>query len=133
MISSIRNELTIISEHRKEFTPVSELKQVKILLNTLESRLLNFCQLLHKLDSRRNILGTILQTLFGIATVSHWHTLNETLDELHTKNADTAHSLGKQVTYVQNLDRNVRVNSNAILNLSMIIKNELTPSHDNIL
>jgi hypothetical protein len=85
--------------------------------------------MLPKLDSRRSILsigGKFLQTLFGVATVSDLRTLHETLDELKFKNADIAHSLKNQVTYVQNLDHHVRVNLDAILNLSTIMKNEMT-------
>jgi len=72
VISSIRSDLMVESKEHKEFTPMSELKQIEVLLNILESRLLNFQQMLLKLDNRRGILnfgGTILQTLFGIATV----------------------------------------------------------------
>ena len=48
-----------------------------------------------------NFGGTILQTLFGIATVSDLDMLQETLDELKSKNVDIAHSLANQVTYVK--------------------------------
>jgi len=81
VISSIRSDLMVVSKQQKEFTPMSELKQIEILLNILESRLLNFQQMLPKLDNRRGILnfgGTILQTLFGIATVSDLHVARNT-------------------------------------------------------
>jgi hypothetical protein len=84
-----------------------------------------------KMDSRRNIFGTVLQTLFGIATVSDLRTWHETVDDLQARNSDMAHSLQSQVTYVQALDRNVRVNTDAISNLSMIMKDALSQSHDN--
>ena len=90
--------------------------------------------MLPKLDNRRGILnfgGTILQTLFGIATVSDLHMLHETLDELKSKDVDIAHSLANQVTYVKSLDHTVRVNADAILNLSTLLKNEIIQSHDN--
>ena len=92
VIFFIRSELMIVSKQQKEFTPISVLKQIEMLLKILESRLLNFQQMLPKLDSRRGILnfgGTILQTLFGIATVSDM--LHETLDELKSKDVDIAH------------------------------------------
>jgi hypothetical protein len=57
-----------------------------------------------KLDSWRGILnfgGTILQTLFGIATVADLHMLHDTLDELKSKDVDIAHSLANQVTYAK--------------------------------
>ena len=134
VISSIRSDLMVVSKQQKEFTPISELKQIEILLNILESRLLNFQQLLPKLDSRRGILnfgGTILQKLFGIATVSDPHMLHEKLDELKSKDVDIEHSLANQVTYVKSLDHKVRVNADAILSLSTILKNKMIQSHDN--
>jgi len=123
----------VVSKQQKEFTSISELKQIENLMNILESRLLNFQQMLLKLDSRRGILnfgGTILQTLFGIATVSELHMLHETLDELKSKDVDIAHSLANQVTYVKSLDHTVRVNADVILNLSTILKNEMIQSYD---
>jgi len=48
--------------------------------------------MLPKLDSRRGILnfgGTILQTLFGIATVSDLHILHETIEK-KSKDIDIA-------------------------------------------
>ena len=134
VISSIRSDLMVVSKQQKELTPMSELKQIEILLNILESRLFNVQQMLPKLDNRRGILnfgGTILQSLFGIATVSDPHMLHETLDELKSKDVDIAHSLVNQVTYVKSLDHTVRVNTDAILNLSTILKNEMIQSHDN--
>ena len=123
----------VVSKQQKEFTSISELKQIENLMNILESRLLNFQQMLLKLDSRRGILnfgGTILQTLFGIATVSELHMLHETLDELKSKDVDIAHSLANQLTYVKSLDHTVRVNADVILNLSTILKNEMIQSYD---
>jgi hypothetical protein len=76
VISSIRSNLMVVSKQKKEFNRISELKQIKLFLNILESRLLNFQHMLPKLYSRRGILnfgGTILQSLFGIATVTDLH------------------------------------------------------------
>jgi len=90
--------------------------------------------MLPKLDNRRGIMNfgdTILQTLFGIVTVSDLHTLHETLNELKSKDVDFAHSLVNQVTYVKGLDHIVSVNTDATLNFSTILKNEMIQSHDN--
>jgi len=90
--------------------------------------------MLLKLDNRRGILnfgGTILQSLFAIATVSDLNMLHETLDELKYKDVDIAHSLVNQVTYVKCSDHTVRVNTDAIFNLSTILKNKMIQSHDN--
>ena len=42
-----------------------------------------------------------------------------------------SYSLANEVTYVKILDHTVRVNADAILNLSTILKNEMIQSHDN--
>jgi hypothetical protein len=84
------------------------------------------------LYSRRGILnfgGTILQSLFGIATVTDLHMWHDTLDELKSEDVDIAHSLTNQVTYVKRLEHTVRVNYDAILNLFTILKNEMIQSH----
>jgi hypothetical protein len=133
VILSIRSDLMVVSKQQKEFTPICDLKQIEMSLNVLESRLLYFQHMLPKLDSGRGILNfgcTILQTLFGIATVADLHMLHDTLDELKSKDIDIAHSLANQVTYVKRLDHTVRVYSDAILNLSTILKNEMIQSHD---
>jgi len=104
VISSVTSDLMVLSKQQKEFTPISELKQIEILLDILESKLLNFQHILPKLDSRRDILnfgGTILQTLFGIATVCDLYMLHETLDKLKSKDIHIAHSLANQATYVK--------------------------------
>jgi hypothetical protein len=54
-IATVRSDLAVINNRRKEFTPVAELKQVEVSLNTLESRLSNFQQLLPRPDRRRGI------------------------------------------------------------------------------
>jgi len=71
-IATVRNDLASVDKQRKEFTPVPELKQIGDLLNTLESRLAIFQQLLPRLDRRRGLLnlgGTVLKTLFGTVTL----------------------------------------------------------------
>ena len=90
-IATVRNDLTSVDKQRKEFTPVAELKQVGILLNTLELRLSNFQQFLPRLDRRRGLLnlgGTVLKTLFGTATLSDLDQLHGTIVEQKSKEAD---------------------------------------------
>jgi len=103
------------------------------LLNTLESRLANFQQLLPRLDQRRGLLnldGTVLKTLFGTATLSDLNQLHGTIVELKSKEADIVHSLASQLTYVKGLGQNTRVNADAIANMSTIVKQELVQAHD---
>jgi hypothetical protein len=49
VISSIRSDFMVVSKQQKEFTPSSELKQIEILMNIFESRLLNFQQIVPKI------------------------------------------------------------------------------------
>jgi hypothetical protein len=65
--------------------------------------------------------------------MSDLHALHETLNELEIKNKDITHSLENQVTFVRKLDRNIRLNSDAILNLSSILRQEMIQSHDTAL
>ena len=57
VISTIHEDLLAVGRQRKEFTSVSELRQIEILLNDLESRLYSFKQVLPKLDKRRGLIN----------------------------------------------------------------------------
>ena len=80
-----------------------------------------------------NLGGTILKTLFGTATVTDIHLLHETIDKLKSNNADISHSLTDQITYeyIKKLDTANKMNSNAIANLSEIVKNVVIQFRDN--
>jgi len=89
-----RKDLRLACGQRKEFTALSELKQVQDLRNTLESRVWNLYQVLPRLDSRRGLLdlgGNILRSLFSVATIANLHQLHLTHDELKLKDADIVH------------------------------------------
>ena len=67
IISTVKSDFLLIEQRKQVFTPVAELKQIELLLNTLDSRLDEFHQVLRRLDARRgliNIGGKILKTLF---------------------------------------------------------------------
>jgi hypothetical protein len=49
---------------------------------------------------------------------------------MKSKEVDIPHSLANQEMYFKRLDHTVRVNFEAILNLSTILKNEIIQSHD---
>ena len=46
IISTIKGDLLLVVNQRKEFTPISELKLIDSLLNTLEQKLYDFYQIL---------------------------------------------------------------------------------------
>jgi len=52
------------------------------------------------------------------------------LDELKLKDADIVYSLPYQVTCMRNVDHTARVNTNAISNLSSIVRDFVIGSHD---
>ena len=125
IISTLKGDLLLVESQKKEFTPVSELHQVELLLDTLEFKLSDFYRILPKLDSRRGLINlgsTILKTLFVTATVTDINSLHEAIDKLKSNNADISHSLTDQITYIKKLDAANKINSNAIANLSDIVK-----------
>lgn len=82
MISTIKGDLPLVEGQRSEFTSISELKQTEALLNTLESRLRHFQQILPMLGRRRGLMSfgyTVLKTLFFTSTVANFHQFHETL------------------------------------------------------
>ena len=128
-ISEIRTDMMIIEQQKQEFTPVSELKHVESLLETLDARLSDFQQVLPRLDPRRGLLdlgGLVLKQMFETATVSDIH---EVLDELR-QNSGIVHSVSDQLSYVKNLGK---INAEAIANLSNVVKEQMIQSHDQLL
>jgi len=51
-----------------------------------------------------DLVGNVLRSLFGVATIADLHELNLTLDEMKLKYADIVYSLTNQVTYIRNVD-----------------------------
>jgi hypothetical protein len=122
-----------VEKQKRGFTSISELRQIETLLNTLESKLYIFLQVLPRLDKRRGLMnfgGTILKTLFGTATVTDIYQPYETLDRLQTRNSDIVLSLSNQLTCVKKLDNLTKINVEALTNLSSIVKDSIVQSHD---
>jgi hypothetical protein len=95
-------------------------------VDTLEARLQEFLQLLPRLDKRRGLVdlgGSILKSLFGTATIAD-HSLHGTLNELEAREAVISHSLNSQISYVKGIALGSRTNSDAIANLSNVVKTE---------
>jgi len=122
--------MMITEQQKQEFTPVSKLKLVDSLLQSLDARLSNFQQVLSRLDPRRGLLdlgGLVLKQIFGTATVSYIHGV---LDELRQRNSDIVLSVSNQLSYVKDLGK---VNAEAIANLSNVVKEQMIQSHDQLL
>ena len=132
-ISAIRFDVQMIEEHKKEFAPVSELKQIDTLLDTLELKLHYFQQILPRRYLRRGLInlgGEVLKAIFGMATDFDIHLLHNTLNELQYSTFDISHSVSNQVTNVKKLDTATKVNANAVANLSSIVKDIVIQSYE---
>jgi len=132
VLSSLKSDWDIVSRHQEDSTTLSELRQVETLLDSLESKLGQFKQLFPKGEPKRSLLNlgiTVLRTLFGTATMTDLHRLHEAMGELQDRNAEVAHSLSKQVTYIRNLNTVTNLNTEALVNLSSIVKDNVVQSH----
>ena len=68
--------------------------------------------------------------MFGTATSSDIHLLHDALNKLQIQNSGVTHSFSNQFTYVKKLDTTVKIYTDAIANLSNIIKVNMIQSHD---
>ena len=60
------------------------------------------------------------------------HKLHDVFTELKSRNSDIVHSLANQLMYVKKLDSLSAVKTDAIANLSSIVKENLMNSHDQL-
>ena len=77
-----------------------------------------------------NLGGSVLKSLFGVSTVADAHKLHESLNDLQASYLDVAHSLSEQLTYIKKLDFSIDLNTDAITNLSSIIKDVVIQSQE---
>ena len=84
-LSTIKADLLLIESQKQEFTPISELKQIETLLNTLELRLHNFQRVLNRRRGVLNFGGTILKSVFCTGSILDINSLHETLNGLQSQ------------------------------------------------
>ena len=102
-IAIVRSDFMLMHEQSKEYTSIAELKQIEVLLNSLESKLHYFYQLLPRPDIRRGMINMgewVLKALFGTATSGDILHLHQALDKLQGEEADVVHSLENQMSYI---------------------------------
>jgi hypothetical protein len=124
-ITTLHEDLIRVKESAKQTTSIGELRQVDLALSSFEGKLAHLRRYLPKSDRRRgwiNAGGSVLKTIFGVATIWDLGELHTTVDELHRKQDDIVHSLNHQVTYIKQLDGTVRFHNQAITNLSTTLK-----------
>ena len=88
IISTIRQDLLLVEQNKKESTSISEIRHFELLLKLLEIKLHDFHQILPRVDRRRglvNFSGSVLNTLFGTAAIANIHLIHDTLNDLHFK------------------------------------------------
>jgi len=132
-ISVIKSNLMTIEQQKQDFTPMAELKQIDLLLKTLNSRLNDFHQVLPRVDPRRGLLdvgGLVLKHIFGTATVTDIHLIHDVVDELRQRSSDIAQSVSNQLTYVKDLGK---INAEATAKSSRVVKDQMIWSHDQFL
>jgi hypothetical protein len=124
-ITTLHEDLTRVKGLARRTTPIGELRQVDQALSSFEEKLATLKRYLPKADRRRgwiNAGGSMLKTIFGVATVWDLGELHTTVDELHRKQDEIVHSMNRQVTYFKQLDGTVKFHNQAITNLSTTLK-----------
>jgi hypothetical protein len=131
--SIVKADIFTVQQQGQKFTSISDLKQIKTLLQALESKLYNFRHFLPRLDRRRSQLNfgvTVLKALFGTGTISDLNQLHGVLDELKNRTSDLVHRLTNQITYVKELDTINAINTKANTNFTTIIMLNIVLSRD---
>jgi tetrahydromethanopterin S-methyltransferase subunit B len=98
----LRNDLTAVKETMNRTTPIADMHPVEASLNTLVDKVTNLKRFLSPSTRKRGLLdlgGGVLKVLFDTATVQDINSLHHTIDELHKKQEEVAHSVEQQVTY----------------------------------
>jgi hypothetical protein len=118
-ITVLREDLTHVEGLAKHSTPIGELRQVDLALNSFEDT--NLKRYLPKANRKRGWIdarGSILRVIFRTATMLDLDELHSTVDNLHKKQDSIVHAVNQQVSYFRQLDGAVKFNYQAIANLS---------------
>jgi hypothetical protein len=124
-VVSTLGENLAAKEMADQSTSNGELRQVEAALNTLREKVTGIKRFLPRSIRKRglfNIGGTILKHLFGTVTVLDLNALHATVEELHQRQDAVTHSLDRHLTYIKQLDQSVRLDQQAIHNLSSNIR-----------
>jgi hypothetical protein len=84
VITTLREDLRELKKTTKRSLPIGELRDVETALIAVENKLADLKEYLPKADKRRGFLdigGTLLKTLFGIATVADLSDLHATVND----------------------------------------------------
>jgi len=117
VISTVREDLLLVEQHKQEFTPTSDLRYIETLLQQLELKIGSFHDILPRLVRRRslfNVGGSLLKTVFGLARTFDTNQLSNTLDKLQIQNSNIVHSLNNQVMLFKKLSLAAEVNADLV-------------------
>jgi len=124
-ITTLHEDLTRVKGSAKQVTSIAELRQMDLALSSFEGKLANLKRYLPTADRRRGWIndgGSVLKTIFGVATIWDLGELHTMVDELHRKQGEIVHSMNHQVTYIKQLDGTIRFHNQAITNLSTSLR-----------
>ena len=79
-----------------------------------------------------NAGGSLLKTVFGLATTFDTNQLSNTLDKLQIQNSDIVHSVNNEVTLVKKLSLAAEVNADTVMNLTSIVKDNIVQSQEKL-
>ena len=73
-----------------------------------------------------------MKLLFGTATVADLADLHTTVDSLNQKQGEVVHALYPQLTYFKQIDSTVKLDHEAIANLSYIVRDFVRKSQEKL-
>jgi hypothetical protein len=94
-------------------------------LQSIEGKLNNIKRFLPRKVKKRGLFdigGSALQFLFGVATQIDLRTLQDTVQELHSRQDMVAHSVQHQLSYFKQLDDNMSLDHKTLVTLSRDLK-----------
>jgi hypothetical protein len=134
-VTTLREDLTVIQKATRHSARLDEVHQVQIALEALEGKLEILKGFLPKADRRRgffDIGASALRVLFGVATVSDLNGLHDTVNTLSQRQSGISHAINYQVTYLKQLNGAVKLDQEAIANLSAIVSDYAVKSREEI-
>jgi hypothetical protein len=134
-ITTLREDIIVVQLATRHPARLDEIHRVQIPLETLEGKLENLKGFLPKAERRRgffDIGGAALRVLFGVATVADLSGLHDTVNTLSQRQSAISHAINDRVTYLKQLNGAVKLDQEAIANLSAIVKGYSVKSREEI-
>jgi hypothetical protein len=131
-IAVLRSELAEVEDAGLTLQ-IEELHRLQKVIDSLDDKLTNVKQFLPKPERKRGLInmgGSLLKVLFGTATVADLAGLHTTVDKLSQNQEAVVHAVNDQVTYIEQLDSNVKFNHQAVTNMAAILRDYVVKIRD---